>query len=54
METEETHEEDIESVDTRPNNNKYKYENAKNYILNNKQHRNNNNHKNNKKKGKRK
>lgn len=53
IETEGIHEEDIESVDTRPNNNKY--ESAKNYILNNnKQYRNNNNHKNNKKKGKRK
>lgn len=55
IDTEEISEEDIESVDTRPINNN-RYENAKNYILNNKQHRNNNNHhnKNNKKKGKRK
>lgn len=55
MDTEEISEENIEYVDTRPNNNRY--ENAKKNILNNnKQYRNNNHHnKNNKKKkGKRK
>jgi hypothetical protein len=54
--TEEIPEEVIESVDTRPNNNTNRYENAKKNILNNnKQYRNNNHHnKNNKKKGKRK